>query len=47
MRKAYIATQGPKPNTLNDFWRMIWQERVEHIIMIANVIEGGKVSYLT
>ncbi|KAF5275049.1 hypothetical protein FQA39_LY06986 [Lamprigera yunnana] len=40
--KAYIATQGPKPSTVNDFWRMVWQENVTHIIMVANVIEGGK-----
>ncbi|XP_014300216.1 receptor-type tyrosine-protein phosphatase delta [Microplitis demolitor] len=40
--KAYIATQGPKPNTLNDFWRMVWHERVQVICMLANVIEGGK-----
>ncbi|XP_015127343.1 receptor-type tyrosine-protein phosphatase F [Diachasma alloeum] len=40
--KAYIATQGPRQNTLNDFWRMIWQERVQVICMLANVLESGK-----
>ncbi|XP_074097016.1 receptor-type tyrosine-protein phosphatase S [Cotesia typhae] len=40
--KAYIATQGPKPNTLIDFWRMIWHDRVQVICMLANIIEGGK-----
>ncbi|GJQ69944.1 hypothetical protein Trydic_g22473 [Trypoxylus dichotomus] len=40
--KAYIATQGPKSNTIDDFWRMVWQENVEYIIMIANITENGK-----
>ncbi|XP_031348305.1 receptor-type tyrosine-protein phosphatase delta-like isoform X2 [Photinus pyralis] len=39
---GYIATQGPKPTTVVDFWRMIWQENVNYIVMLANVIEGGK-----
>ncbi|XP_066594942.1 receptor-type tyrosine-protein phosphatase F-like [Prorops nasuta] len=41
--KAYIATQGPKPNTVIDFWRMVWQEEVRIICMLANLIENGKV----
>ncbi|XP_063976230.1 receptor-type tyrosine-protein phosphatase F-like isoform X2 [Diachasmimorpha longicaudata] len=40
--QAYIATQGPRQNTVNDFWRMIWQERVQIICMLANVLESGK-----
>ncbi|CAG9768086.1 unnamed protein product [Ceutorhynchus assimilis] len=40
--KAYIATQGPKPNTVKDFWQMIWEEKATHIVMMANVIEGNK-----
>ncbi|XP_026825826.1 receptor-type tyrosine-protein phosphatase T-like [Ooceraea biroi] len=41
-KKHYIATQGPKPNTVIDFWRMIWQENVLIICMLTNVIENGK-----
>ncbi|XP_043262792.1 receptor-type tyrosine-protein phosphatase F-like [Colletes gigas] len=40
--KCYIATQGPKPNTIIDFWRMIWQEGTLIICMVANLIENGK-----
>ena len=31
---------GPLPNTLVDFWRMVWQEKVRTIAMVTNVIEG-------
>ncbi|XP_012142815.2 uncharacterized protein LOC100876654 isoform X1 [Megachile rotundata] len=41
--RCYIATQGPKPNTVIDFWRMIWQEEVLVICMLANLTEGGKI----
>lgn len=40
--KAYISTQGPLDKTINDFWRMIWQESITKIIMAANIIENGK-----
>lgn len=37
--KAYIATQGPMPNTINDFWTMVWQEEVPLIIMLTKLKE--------
>ncbi|XP_021367654.1 receptor-type tyrosine-protein phosphatase gamma-like [Mizuhopecten yessoensis] len=40
--KAYIATQGPKVTTLDDFWRMVWQKQSGKIIMLANLVELGK-----
>ncbi|ELW47685.1 Tyrosine-protein phosphatase non-receptor type 7 [Tupaia chinensis] len=38
--KAYIATQGPMPNTVSDFWEMVWQEEVSLIVMLTQLREG-------
>lgn len=35
--------KGPRPNTLDDFWRMIWQQDVNLIVMITQLIEKTKV----
>lgn len=43
--REYIACQGPLPNTLFDFWRMIWEQETSIIVMVTNPTENGVVSY--
>jgi len=38
-----IVTQGPKQNTVVDFWRMVVEHRARHIIMLTNTQEQGRV----
>jgi tyrosine-protein phosphatase non-receptor type 11 len=40
--KTYIATQGCLPNTIMDFWNMIWQENTRVIVMTTKEIERTK-----
>uniref|UniRef100_A0A8C5KDK9 Receptor-type tyrosine-protein phosphatase U n=1 Tax=Jaculus jaculus TaxID=51337 RepID=A0A8C5KDK9_JACJA len=39
----FIATQGPKPEMIYDFWRMVWQEHCASIVMITKLVEVGRV----
>nr|XP_034322075.1 receptor-type tyrosine-protein phosphatase epsilon-like isoform X2 [Crassostrea gigas] len=41
-KSQFIACQGPTPNTLVDFWSMVWQERVDQIVMLTNLKEGTR-----
>ncbi|KAK9980785.1 hypothetical protein ABG768_000372 [Culter alburnus] len=39
---AYIATQGPMPDTFSDFWRMVWEQHTANIIMITKLEEKSR-----
>ncbi|EDV98240.1 receptor-type tyrosine-protein phosphatase eta [Drosophila grimshawi] len=42
-KKNYIATQGPKPESVMDFWRMILQHNVRVIVQVTQFREGNTI----
>ena len=42
-RRAFIATQAPIPDTIPDFWRMIWEQESSTVVMLSRETEKGKV----
>ncbi|KAM9797060.1 protein tyrosine phosphatase receptor type Fa isoform 1-T1 [Syngnathus typhle] len=42
-QNAYIATQGPLPDTLGDFWRLVWEQRTSTVVMMTRLEEKSRV----
>ncbi|XP_033737522.1 receptor-type tyrosine-protein phosphatase S-like isoform X13 [Pecten maximus] len=42
-QNAYIATQGPLPETFGDFWRMMWEQRSATIVMMTKLEERSRI----
>ncbi|KAJ0065543.1 hypothetical protein NL108_013105 [Boleophthalmus pectinirostris] len=40
--KKYIAAQGPKEETITDFWRMVWEQKSSVIVMVTRCEEGNR-----
>ena len=40
--QTYIAAQGPMPHTVKEFWKMIWEKNIEHIVALTRVMEAMK-----
>ena len=34
-----FTCKGPLPNTLDDFWRMIWEQKIPTVVMLTNCFE--------
>ncbi|ESO86619.1 hypothetical protein LOTGIDRAFT_128794, partial [Lottia gigantea] len=42
-QNAYIATQGPLPETFGDFWRMVWEQRCTTVVMMTKLEERSRI----
>ena len=42
VKQEFISSQGPRKETVEDMWRMLWQEKICTVVMLTKVVEGQK-----
>ena len=40
--REFICTQGPRDNTVEDFWRLVWEQRVSLVLMLCLTREADR-----
>ena len=42
-----LSLTAPVPGTVNDFWQMMWDQRINIVVMLTKTMEGSKVQRCT
>lgn len=43
LERSCVLSAGPKQETVNDFWRMVWEQKSAIIVMLTNLKERKEV----
>ncbi|WAQ98353.1 PTPRA-like protein [Mya arenaria] len=43
---SYVASQGPMESNMEDFWQMIWEQNIQTVVMVTNLVEETKMKCL-